>query len=510
MLRWSIKQWMIGEARAVRRSAEDPEAAQRATFGRLQRLLQDAEQARRSGFARCRTLEDCRGLPFSDADSLKPLFDDAYRRGDDARALFGSSRIQAFGRTSGTIQPKLLPLNASYFASYDRSLDRLTACRFHATGEWETLLRGKYVNVGSRAHVSTAPCGLPVADISGLLPTRAPWLQRRVCLPRHEDLFIADWPEKVNRTLDQAERQPVHTISGVPALAFDFARRAKARFGVTTLAAQWPQLRWFIYGGQALSTTERQAIELDWCGSPGRLHFVEAYFATEGALGFSIDPADPALALNTLELLFIFLPLDGGPPRFAHEVESGRTYALVITTPGGLINYRIGDRVRIESAKPLRVRVVGREQDEISLTGERITLAQLDEALRRAWSAARSPEEWTVIWPAKAERPHLCWGYPATRPAPDPVQLDRTLAEVNPLFAEALYVEHVIAPSKIVPLPREAYERHRAPALGFGQFKPRRMLASADEFFAAYGFIPPVSPPSASATSPSSDSSAAV
>src|SRR5215216_5599329 len=120
MIRWLLKQHFVREAWVVLQSTADPEAAQRATFRRLHRLLRDTKVGRQSGFARCRELEDCRALPVSSANTLKPWLDEILRRGDSARSLFGSSRVKGFVRTSGTVESKTLPLNASYYESYSR------------------------------------------------------------------------------------------------------------------------------------------------------------------------------------------------------------------------------------------------------------------------------------------------------------------------------------------------------------------------------------------------------
>lgn len=490
MIRWALKQYLIRVAQAVVASMHQPEQTQRATFARLRRLLRGTELADASGFSRCASLEDCRALPAADGDTLKARFQHVFERGERSGPVFGHSAVRGFGRTSGTVENKTIPLNDAYFASYDRSLIRLAATRFFATGEWQTILAGKEITLGSRPRIATSPTGLPVGDISGLLPTRIARPLRRFVIPRHADLWIPDWPAKVERIMEQANAQPVHTISGLPALALDFARRVRARYGVSYLTELWPGLQWFVYGGTTLSPEQKASLQLDWCGPAGRLHFAEAYFATEGALGFSFGAGGEGLVLNTLEHLYLFVPESvDRTPCFAHELEPGRVYALAITTPGGLINYQMGDRIGVISKHPLRIRLLGREREELSLTGEKITLEQLDRALLEVgFVASRPNEEWPVIWATGTEKPHLVWGLPATGNQPAAARLDAALVRLNTLYAEALVHEKVIGGSEVVALPPTAYERYRTSHLGIGQFKPKRLFPTAAEFATTYAW----------------------
>jgi hypothetical protein len=433
---------------------------------------------------------------------MKPLFTRVFEQGAAAGPVFGRSRLFGFGRTSGTLgEPKNLPLHRAYLDSLDRTLVRLVASHVHTSGAWDTLLTGKHIMLGSRPRCGTSPTGLPICDISGLAATRTSWAARFLNIPRHRDLWIEDWPVKAERILEQARGQQVVSISGIPALAADLVRRARAKYQVTHLDAVWPQLRHYIYGGTHLTSSQREEINTSWFKSDRRLNFYETYFSTEGPLAFSYEQNQEGLALNTLENLYLFRPCSGdGAFLFADELQPGVLYSIHVTTPGGLVNYRMGDRIEVVSTRPLLIRVAGREAEEISMTGEKITLAQIDLALSAVGlGAAAFRTHLPVVWVEESEPPRLVWGVPASSdleedPAWAP-RLDQALCKLNILYAEALLREQVIGSSRVVLIPMSVFAKAKDSRLGVSQFKARRMFNSQAEFAAAYPFVETPSSP---------------
>jgi hypothetical protein len=497
IMRWPLQQYLVRHARKVHASMCNPLEAQTHVFDHLKGLLRGSEIASQTGFDRCRSLEDCRHLPSSSGESMKPLFTRAFERGVAESGLFGHSKIIGFGRTSGTLgEPKDIPLNESYLKSLDRSLLRMTASHLYSTGAWNTFLTGKRILLGSRPLCGASPTGLPISDISGLLPTRSWTLLRSLYIPRYEDLWIQDWQTKAELLLDQAYGRNVISITGIPALAMDFAEKARTKYNVTHLNHLWPNLRLYIYGGVHLSQEQQKNILCSWFDSDHELNFIETYFATEGALAFSFDPKDEGLALNSLEHLYLFLPDAGdGSFVFSHELQEGQVYSIHITTPGGLINYRMEDRVEVVSMRPLRIRLVGRERDEISMTGEKLTLEQLDLALDAVGlNAARFGDHRPVIWIEVGDRPHLVWGIPEMvggfSDEPWAARLDEALCHLNILYAEALVHEKVIGESRLVSVPTSVLETYNNSKLGVGQFKPTRLFNSRADFAAMYRWQP--------------------
>ncbi len=245
-----------------------------------------------------------------------------------------------------------------------------------------------------------------------------------------------------------------------------------------------------------LSAEQKAELCSSWFSPGHAFSFFETYFATEAPLGFSFDARDDALALNSLENLYLFRANpDDADFLFAHELEAGKRYSVCVTTPGGLINYHMGDRLEVVSTAPLRVRVAGREGEELSMTGEKITVAQIDLALSAAGlGPARLGTHLPVMWKVTGDRPHLVWGLPhdAAELAADTgcaQRLDEALCSVNVIYAEALRHEGVIEGSRVELIPSGVFESHRQARLGTGVFKPKRLFESRTAFAQAYGWV---------------------
>lgn len=493
MLHGMLRAFANWQAAQVKQSMLHPRAAQQRAFQRIVRLLRGTVVAQRSGLDRCETLEDCRNLPVSSGDSMKPVFQELMARGQAARRLMGHTPLLGFARTSGTLgQPKDIPINKAYLDSLDRTVVRMVTSHMVTSGAWSTLLTGRRILLGSRPTSGTSPTGLPIGDISGIIPTRTWWSTRFAFIPRHRDLWMEDWSQKADLIVEQARGKNVVSISGIPALASDFAQRACRAYGVEHLGDAWPNLGQYVYGAVHLDAQHREELRRSWMRGNAPLDFFETYFASEGALAFSYEANVDGLALNSLENVYLFQAYDGDR-RFllAHELEPGHICSIHITTPGGLVNYQMGDRVEVVSTSPLRVRVVGREAEEISMTGEKITVRQVDLALDAAGVvrpavAIAQP----VVWAQQGGRPHLVWVLPqdagSTPDAGCAQRLDHALCELNVLYAEALVTEKVIGPSQVMFKPAAAFVSQRAAPLGTGQFKARRLFNSWQECLAEY------------------------
>ena len=66
------------------------------------------------------------------------------------------------------------------------------------------------------------------------------------------------------------------------------------------------------------------------------------------------------------------------------EIETGKDYAMVISTNGGLWRYLIGDTVRFTSKYPFKFLITGRTKHFINAFGEEVIVDNAEKALRIA------------------------------------------------------------------------------------------------------------------------------
>ncbi len=162
--------------------------------------------------------------------------------------------------------------------------------------------------------------------------------------------------------------------------------------------------------------------------------------ATEGVVSLPLFGAPaPVLAVRSHFFEFVDPEHPEARPRLAHELEQGRTYAVLLSTSGGLLRYRIGDLVRVEGfhhATPC-LRFVGRADAVSDLVGEKLAAtrvsAVLDATLPGLLGGQRPPfsmvaPEWEANAPP-SYRLFLETDAPDTRLEEAALALERALCE---------------------------------------------------------------------------------
>ena len=119
------------------------------------------------------------------------------------------------------------------------------------------------------------------------------------------------------------------------------------------------------------------------------MHYLETYNASEGFFAVqSSAESNAMLLLLDVGVFYEFIPIediDNPSPRVLPlwEVETGKTYSLVITANNGLWRYQIGDTVRVEQTSPVKIRIAGRTKHFINAFGEELMVHNADEAIAR-------------------------------------------------------------------------------------------------------------------------------
>ena len=154
-----------------------------------------------------------------------------------------------------------------------------------------------------------------------------------------------------------------------------------------TIPEIWPQLEVFFHGGVSFTPFSEQyekVIPLD------RMRYWETYNASEGFFGvqFSPDSKDMLLLLDN-EVYYEFLPVEewnSEQPKAIplEDVETGKQYAIVITTSGGLWRYNLGDTVVFTSTDPYLFKLTGRTKQFINAFGEELIVDNADKAIEEA------------------------------------------------------------------------------------------------------------------------------
>jgi hypothetical protein len=228
-------------------------------------------------------------------------------------------------------------------------------------------------------------------------------------------------------------REDVSCIAGVPSWTLVLLRRILELTGKRNILEVWPNLELFMHGGVSFRPYRAQFEAL--IPSP-TMNYLESYNASEGS--FAIQDrrgSDDMLLMLDYGIFYEFMPLDevGKPaPRtlLVHEVQEGVSYAIVISTNGGLWRYMPGDTVRFTSVKPYRVQVSGRTRSFINAFGEELIVENADRGIEAACAAtAAVVSEYTAapIYMGDDARGGHEWVIEFERTPNDPVVFNRVL-----------------------------------------------------------------------------------
>jgi hypothetical protein len=167
-------------------------------------------------------------------------------------------------------------------------------------------------------------------------------------------------------------------------------KRILEKKGTHNLMEVWPNLELFIHGGVSFTPYRKQFEQL--IPSEG-MHYLETYNASEGFIAIKDDPTrNDMLLMLDYGIYYEFVPLTELEKEHPQsltlaQVNTGVTYALVISTNAGLWRYLIGDTVVFTALHPFRIQIAGRTKSYINTFGEELMVHNSDQAIAAACEA---------------------------------------------------------------------------------------------------------------------------
>jgi len=182
----------------------------------------------------------------------------------------------------------------------------------------------------------------------------------------------------------------VTNISGVPSWYLVLIKQILAFTGKKDLTEVWPNLEVFFHGGISFGPYREQFRNFI---RSENMQYMETYNASEGFFGLQDDPSsNDMLLMLDLGIFYEFIPSDkinsDNPPVYTiGEVKKGVSYAMVISTSGGLWRYLIGDTIIFTSLTPHKFIISGRTKHFINAFGEEVIIDNAEKALEAACKA---------------------------------------------------------------------------------------------------------------------------
>ncbi len=448
-------------ARQIDRYATQAEQLQRDVLARLLAKAADTEWGARHGYAGTKDYEQyAAATPLNTYEELKGYID--RMRHGECDVLWPGA-VRWYAKSSGTTndKSKFIPVSPAGLHDTHYAGGKDAVSLYLRNTPRSRLFDGRALILGG----SHAPnCNLPhslVGDLSAILIENINPLVNLVRTPPKHVALLADFEEKRDRIAELAAQLRVTNLSGVPSWMMAVLGRVLDITGKDSIDQVWPDLEVFFHGGVAFTPYREQYRRL--IRRPD-MHYMETYNASEGFFGLQDDPADPAMLLMLdYGVFYEFIPLeelDSGHPSAVPlwAVETGRNYAIVISTSCGLWRYLIGDTVRFTSTQPYKFVISGRTKSFINAFGEELIVDNaergLEQACRETGAEVREYTAAPVFMDADGKCRHQ-WVVEFSR-RPDDLaafarSLDRALQSINSDYEAKRYKDLTLQHLEIIP-----------------------------------------------------------
>lgn len=324
-------------------------------------------------------------VPVRDYDGLKSYIQEAL---DGQADVLFPGEVKWFAKSSGTTsdKSKFIPVTREYMEDCHFRGGKDTIVLYYSNYPDASLFKGKGLVIGGSHQISNFNSDSYFGDLSAVLLQNMPTWGHIFRTPDLSIALMDEWEEKIEKMAEVTSQQNVTNIAGVPSWTLVLINKILEITGKSDLRDVWPKLEAFFHGGVSFNPYREQFKNL--ISDP--MVYMETYNASEGFFAIQDDPRrEDMLLMLDYGIFYEFIPGDEFDAEFPNaiplaEVELGKTYALVITTLGGLWRYKIGDTVKITSIDPYKVRITGRTKHFINAFGEELIIDNAEKALKNA------------------------------------------------------------------------------------------------------------------------------
>ena len=456
---------LIGKLFAPRQKALDAYATRAVALqdAVLRRLLSEAagtEWGRAHQYAGIRSYEDYRRLvPVQTYDDVKPYIE-RMRHGESD--VLWKGQVRWYAKSSGTTndKSKFIPVSPDGLKRIHYAGGTDCVASYLRNNPDSRFFSGKGLILGGSHAPNYNLKDSLVGDLSAILIQNVNPLVNLIRVPKKEIALLSDFEVKRDRIARSTIGKNITNLSGVPSWMLSVLRRVLELTGKDSLEQVWPNLEVFFHGGVAFAPYReqyRQLIRSD------RMHYVETYNASEGFFGVQTDPTDASMTLMVdYDVFYEFIPMDefgkADPTVVPLEgVETGKNYAMLISTSCGLWRYLIGDTVRFTRKDPYRFVITGRTKHFINAFGEELIVDNAEKGLEVACAGTGAQIADYTAAPVFMDSDAKCrhqWLIEFTV-LPDSTErfariLDRALQQINSDYEAKRYKDITLQPLEVV------------------------------------------------------------
>ena len=372
---WRIEAWV-----------QHPIASQREVLQDLVTSAQYTEFGRKYNFSSLFSTRDFkRAVPIHEYDDLKPYIQ---RMMDGEENILWNTPIRWFAKSSGTTsdKSKFIPISEESLEDchYKGAKDTLTM--YYNFNPDSDLLTGKGLVIGGSHTINQVNEEIHYGDLSAVLLQNSPVWGQWIRTPELSIALMDEWETKIEKLAETTIAENVTSISGVPTWTMVLFKRILQITGKSCIAEVWPSLELYIHGGVSFTPYREQFRKI--IGKD--IYYIDSYNASEGFFAAQDKPGEDGMLLYLDHGVFMeFMPFEEygkeDPQTIGlKDVETGKNYAPVISTNGGLWRYLLGDTIQFTTLYPFRIKVSGRLKHFINAFGEEVIVDNTDKAVSMA------------------------------------------------------------------------------------------------------------------------------
>ena len=372
----------VPRQRALETFQNGGEALQRSVLAHLVNTAKDTEYGRNHAFQGIKGYEDfITQVPVNTYEELKGDID-RMRHGETD--ILWPGKVKWYAKSSGTTndKSKFIPVSPEGLQKIHYAGGRDSVAIYLRNNPKSRMFDGKGLILGGSHAPNYNLKDSLVGDLSAILIENINPLVNFVRVPKKQTALLSDFEVKREQIAKEAMTKNVTNISGVPSWMLSVLTCMMEMTGKTHLEEVWPNIEVFFHGGVAFTPYREQYKRL--ITSP-RMHYMETYNASEGFFGIQDDPSDKSMLLMLdYGVFYEFIPMDSGEPVPLWAVETGKNYAMVISTSCGLWRYEIGDTIQFTSTNPYKFIISGRTKHFINAFGEELIVDNAEQGLAYA------------------------------------------------------------------------------------------------------------------------------
>jgi hypothetical protein len=229
-------------------------------------------------------------------------------------------------------------------------------------------------------------------DLSGILGMNRPRIMERSSRPGRHITDLPEWGDRMDLIAQEAPQWDIGFAACNPMWLQLVVERIIEEQKLSNINEIWPSFNVVIHGGVPIDPYYATLDAL--FALP--VVYMDSYTASEGFFAYQERPDNRAMKLlNDCGTYFEFVPFDdenfdeNGELRSSQpqsldlsQVETGKHYAILLSTVAGAWRYLLGDTVQFTDTEKAEMRITGRTKQFLSGCGEHISIDNLCDAVR--------------------------------------------------------------------------------------------------------------------------------